>query len=266
MAATAGPVGPVVLHDAEDPRLVDYVHLRDGRDRRTVIVEGPTALAELVRSPFRVRSVLVLASRLDRVQALLPAGTVVYVADSAVLRATVGFDLHRGVVASADRAPLRAVEAVLAGTDRLAVLERLNDHENLGALFRNAAAFGIGGFVLDPETADPLYRRSIRVSMGHVLHVPFARAQAWPAAIEQAREHGFTVVALTPGPGTSTIDELAADPPARIALLLGAEGPGLTDAALAAADRRVRIPLAAGVDSLNVATAAAIAFHRLAPA
>ena len=145
----------------------------------------------------------------------------------------------------------------------LAVLEGVNDHENLGALFRNAAGFGIDGVVLDPTTADPLYRRSVRVSMGHVLGVPWTRFPAWPEGLDEVRAAGFTVVALTPAPGSESIEDLAADPPERVALLVGAEGPGLSDAALAAADRRVRIPLSSSVDSLNVATAAAIAFHRL---
>jgi tRNA G18 (ribose-2'-O)-methylase SpoU len=156
----------------------------------------------------------------------------------------------------------------------VAVLEGLNDHENIGALFRNAAAFGVAGILLDPTCADPLYRRAVRVSVGHVLHVPFARLTPWPAGLHRLQEAGFKVAALAPSPAADpgvpvvTLTDLRASisgsrPPAGVALLLGAEGPGLTPAALAASDVVVSIPTADGVDSLNVATAAAIAFHRL---
>jgi tRNA G18 (ribose-2'-O)-methylase SpoU len=175
-----------------------------------------------------------------------------------------GFNLHRGIVASAHRTPSPAPESLLANATRVAVLERLNDHENLGSLFRNARAFGVDAVLLDPQTADPLYRRCVRVSMGHVLRVPFARFTAWPDGLETLRAHGFTVVALTPSCAAVPIDEVAASRPERVAIVLGAEGPGLTDETLALADVLVRIPMAGSVDSLNVATAAAIAFHRLA--
>jgi tRNA G18 (ribose-2'-O)-methylase SpoU len=162
------------------------------------------------------------------------------------------------------------------GTPRLvAVLEGLNDHENIGALFRNAAAFGVAGVLLDPTCADPLYRRSIRVSVGHVLHMPFARLQPWPTGLRQVRAAGFVVAALAPRPAadsgvpSASLAELKArmsgsDHPVGVALLLGAEGPGLTDAALAGSDVVVPIPMVDGVDSLNVATAGAVTFHALA--
>jgi tRNA G18 (ribose-2'-O)-methylase SpoU len=179
--------------------------------------------------------------------------------DKWTLSQVVGFRVTRGVLASADRPPPPEVGALLAAARRVVVLEALNDFENLGALFRNAAAFGVDAVLLDPQCADPLYRRSVRVSMGHVLQVPFAVLPgAWPGSL--ARLDGFTTVALTPGGSTL----LRAVPPLeRWAVLLGAEGPGLTDGALARADLRVRIPMAAGVDSLNVATAAAVALAHL---
>jgi tRNA G18 (ribose-2'-O)-methylase SpoU len=142
------------------------------------------------------------------------------------------------------------------------VLEGVNDHENVGSLFRNAAAFGVDGVVLDPTAADPLYRRATRVSLGHVLRVPFARAAAWPAALRTLREGGWTVVALSPS-AEEPLADLVAQPPSRVALLVGAEGEGLTWQALAQVDRTVRIPMAPGVDSVNVATAAAIALAAL---
>lgn len=176
-------------------------------------------------------------------------------APPAVLAATVGFDLHRGVVASAERPPPRDPSSVLHDARRVLVLERINDLENLGSLFRNARAFGCDAVLLDPQTADPFARRPVRVSMGHVLRIPFARVEPWPEGLDAAREAGLTLVALTPA--GDPLD--AAALPERATFLVGAEGPGLTDGALAAADRCLGIPMAAGVDSVNVATAAAIA-------
>jgi tRNA G18 (ribose-2'-O)-methylase SpoU len=256
-------VAPGVVTDPADPRVADFVGLRDARDSPGVIVEGILAVEQLLTSPYPVRRLLVLRSQWPQVEARLGGdGAPVLVADRDVLNATVGFDLHRGVVASADRAVGPTVTDLAHGAHRLALLERVNDHENLGGLFRNGRAFGLDGVVLDPETADPLYRRSVRVSLGHVLHVPFARAAVWADGLDTVRRAGFTLIALMPA-GEETIDELAADRPERIAFVLGAEGPGLSDATVAASDRRVRIPMASEVDSLNVATAAAVALSRV---
>jgi tRNA G18 (ribose-2'-O)-methylase SpoU len=255
-----------------DP-LDDYLALNDPARRRQVerrgaffIVEGTLALEALLASPYPLRSVLVTESRSGAVRDLLgPArsGVPVLVRPDAEVAAVTGFAFHRGVLASADRLPLPPPGDLVAGARRLAVLEGLNDHENVGSLFRNAAAFGVDAVLADPTTADPLYRRSVRVSLGHVLRVPWTRLDDWPVGLGRLRLAGFELVALTPAPDAEPIDALVADPPERVALLLGAEGPGLSAAALSAADRRVRIPIAAGVDSLNVATAAAVAFHRL---
>jgi tRNA G18 (ribose-2'-O)-methylase SpoU len=179
--------------------------------------------------------------------------------------AITGFAFHRGVLATADRLPLPPVAGVVAPARLLLVVVGVNDHENLGALFRNAAAFGVDGVLLDSTTPDPLYRRSVRVSAGHVLRIPWTRLDLdITDAFAELRASGFLVTALTPAPGAESIDAMAAQPPERVALVVGAEGPGLSPAALGAADLRVRIPLAAGVDSLNVATAAAVALHRIA--
>jgi tRNA G18 (ribose-2'-O)-methylase SpoU len=187
----------------------------------------------------------------------------VYSLASAAMAQVTGVHFHRGVLAVGERTPLPSVAQLVAGASRLLVLEAVNDHENIGALFRNAAAFGADAVILDPTTADPLYRRATRVSLGHVLRVPFARADRWPEELGDLQADGFTTVALTPNRAAEPLGALLLGPPARLALVVGAEGPGLTDLALAAVDRRVRIPMAEGVDSVNVATAAAIALSAL---
>jgi tRNA G18 (ribose-2'-O)-methylase SpoU len=262
----------VPIDRADDPRIADYVDLSDPElrqrvehDRGVFIAEGPIVIRTLLSTERRIRSVLVtphqraaLADVLDDLEAP------VYVVDPAVMRRTVGFDLHRGSVASADRYRLPSIETVLEGATRIAMLERVNDHENLGSLFRNAAAFGVDAVLLCPQCSDPLYRRAVRVSIGHVLTVPWTRAAPWPDAVGQVRDLGFTVLALTPGAGARRIESVSIGPDERVALLVGAEGPGLTPDALAKAEALVRIPMARGVDSLNVAVAAAVAFAHFA--
>jgi tRNA G18 (ribose-2'-O)-methylase SpoU len=286
-----GPLSPVA--DPDDPRLAAFRSLNDPARRRRYedgesifVVEGRLAVERLLESGYLVRSLLVddhqVTSAAGLVAATRARGTPVYVGTRAVVAATVGFSLHRGVVAAAERPDPADADEVLAdawaagphvGPPLVAVLEGLNDHENLGALFRNAAAFGVSGVLLDPTCADPLYRRSVRVSMGHVLHVPFARLTPWPAGLERVRDAGFVVAALAPHPldgGAVPCVTLAELHDRRtssgdgVALLLGAEGPGLSEGALAAVDVVVAIPMADGVDSLNVATAAAVAFHSVA--
>jgi len=157
------------------------------------------------------------------------------------------------------------VSDVIRGARTVAVLEGVNDHENLGSIFRNAAGLGVDGVIFGTGCADPLYRRAVRVSMGHALLVPFAKAQQWPADLNQLRDNGFRLLAMTPNPAAQTlaeaIDGLADQ---KVAILVGAEGPGLTETAMRASDTRVRIPMARGTDSLNVATAAALAFYERA--
>jgi tRNA G18 (ribose-2'-O)-methylase SpoU len=293
---TPGPL--VEVEHPDDPRLDLYRNLNDpaGRvrmdaDQSVFVVEGRLAVDRLLMSRYTVRSLLVddhqLMAASDVVAVARARGVPVFVGSRSVVAGTVGFALHRGVVAVANRPPptdtrrllAEAVGASASGgaPTLIAVLEGLNDHENIGALFRNAAALGVAGVLLDPTCADPLYRRSIRVSVGHVLRLPFARLVPWPTGLQQVRAAGFVVAALTPRPAAESgvpavsLAELKvwmSDTNHRVgvAVLLGAEGPGLTDAALAASDVVVRIPMADGVDSLNVATAAAVAFHALAGA
>jgi tRNA G18 (ribose-2'-O)-methylase SpoU len=267
-------LGPrlVPVGDPDDPRLDDYRHLRDGHrgpGDAPLTAEGVLVVRQLLRSHYPVRSLLLAPHKVADLEAdleRLDPATPVYVAPAGVTSAIAGFPFHRGALASADRLPLPPAAELLAGARLVVVLEGINDHENLGALFRNAAAFGADAILCCPRCADPLYRRSIRVSMGHVLHLPFARLEPWPGALAAVADAGLRLVALTPtGPGTLPVDRLtpAAGP---VALMVGAEGGGLSRAALAAAELRVRIPMATDVDSLNVATAAAVALHRLSPA
>jgi tRNA G18 (ribose-2'-O)-methylase SpoU len=253
------------IHDAADPRLDDFRNLTDADvrpDRRGVVIaEGVNVVERLVTSPYRVRAVVGVPARIEALAPVLdPLDVDAYAVDKWLLSEVVGFRVTRGVLASADRPPPLNRAALLARSEWVAVLEGLNDFENLGALFRNAAAFGIDAVLLDPRCADPLYRRSVRVSMGHVLRVPFAvLPDPWPASLAELRD--FTVLAMTPDTSATPLRDVL--PPARWAVLLGAEGPGLSAGALEAADLRVRIPMASGVDSLNVATAAAVAFAHL---
>ena len=257
----------IEVTDPADPRIADFRDLTSA-DRRPdrpggrglVIAEGVPVVQRLLASPYPVRAILGLPARIEALGPGLPAPA--YATSPEVMARTVGFHLNRGVLASADRAPEPEPAALLAPARRVLVLEGVNDHENLGSLFRNAAGLGVDAVLLGPRCADPLYRRSVRVSMGHVLRVPFAHVPTWAGLT--AVLAGFTVLALAPHP--PAVDLSTVDPGLdRVALLVGAEGPGLTGEALAAAAARVRIPMAAGVDSLNVATAAALAIHHLRP-
>ena len=257
----------IEIDDAADPRLDDFRDLMDADvrpDRRGIVIaEGVNVVSRLARSAYPMRSVIGVPKRIEALRwELADRDVPAYVCDKWLLSEVVGFRVTRGVLAAASRPQPHDPDVLLAQARSVAVLEGLNDFENLGALFRNAAAFGVDAVVMDQTCADPLYRRSVRVSMGHVLRVPFAVLPGdWPDALERVKHHGLQLLAMTPREGA---DDLRAMPaPSRWALLLGAEGPGLSDAALAAADRLVRIPMAGGVDSLNVATAGAVAFSYL---
>ena len=251
------------VEDPADARLLDYVGLSDPQLRRRIerergffVAESPLVVRAFLRSKRVVRSVLVTPAQHEVLAADLgDLDAPVYVAQPEILRQVVGFDLHRGAVASGARWPLPEAPALLASARRVAVVEKITDHENLGGLFRNAAAFGIDAVLLDAESADPLYRRCVRVSIGHVLTVPWTRITSF----DPLRDAGFTTVALTPAAGARPLAGF--EWPDRTALLFGSEGPGLSAGWLAAADVHVRIPMQPGVDSLNVATAAAIAFY-----
>ncbi|MCW2541030.1 MAG: rRNA methyltransferase [Frankiales bacterium] len=258
----------VAVADPSDPRLDDFRDLMaaDAAGRQSLaIAEGVNVVERLLRSPYPVRAVVGVPAKLAALRPALetlPHPPSIYEVDKWTLSEAVGFRVTRGVLAAADRPPAKAAADVIAAGRCFLVLETINDFENLGALFRNAAAFGVNGILLDAHCADPLYRRSVRVSMGHVFAVPFAVLDdPWPASLAGLQAAGVSVLALTPNPQAELLRSIGA--PDRWAVLLGAEGPGLSGAALDAADRRVRIPMATGVDSLNVATAAAVALAYL---
>jgi tRNA G18 (ribose-2'-O)-methylase SpoU len=254
----------VQITDPDDERIADYRALTDVELRTRwepphglFIAEGELVLGRALRAGYRLRSVLVDAKRVEQVP---PTDAPVYAATQDVLEATTGFHVHRGILASFHRKPLREAREVLADARRVAILEDVNNHTNLGAIFRGAAALGMDAVLLSPSCADPLYRRSVRVSMGEVFAIPYARLEPWPSALDTVRDNGFALLALTPAGDALPIQQLRPDQRARPALLLGAEGPGLSRDALRASDARVAIPMQHGVDSLNVAAAAAVAF------
>ena len=258
---------PQTVTDPRDPRVADFHDLyagdrRPGAPRGTgpVVVEGVTAVERLLAGGLPLRCVYGVPGRVAALD--LPAGVPAFEADKWVVSETIGFRLTRGVLASCERPVQPPLDELLAGARRIAVLEGLNDHENIGSIGRSARALGIEALLLDPTCADPYYRRSVRVSMGHLLTTPLRVLTDWPGDLARVRAAGFTTVALSPG---AEVDLRSVDPVQhpRTALLLGAEGPGLSDAAMAAVDIRARIPMRADVDSLGVAAAAAVAFAQL---
>jgi tRNA G18 (ribose-2'-O)-methylase SpoU len=263
----------VTIEDPADHRLDDYRSLNDQAFRRRYegdelfIAEGYVAIDRLIESDHVIRSVLLAPSRVGRFAAHLPTlaarNVDVFVAERSLIADVVGFDLHRGVVACAQRRPPLSIGEMIQDAGRIAVLEGLNDNENLGAIARAARAFRIDGLLIDPTCTDPYSRRTVRVSMGEVLTLPIARVErhAWPGVLGDLRAAGFEVWAMTPA--SAAEDLWSVDVPHRVAVILGAEGPGLTRETLAGADRHVRIPISAEVDSLNVGQAAAVTFAAL---
>lgn len=271
VATRRGPALEEVT-SGEDPRLALYRDLKDSALRRSAelaggyfIVEGRFALEAALGSGYPVESVLVLRRRVKALEGLgLQPSTSVYVVDDPVMAGIAGFPVHRGLLGLGRRLPLASPERLLSASELVVVVEGMSDQENLGAVFRNAAGFGAGAVLLDPTCADPLYRRSIRVSVGQSLRVPFARLEPWPEGLELLGKCGFVPVALAPDPSGEPVGDVAAElQRRRVALLVGSEGPGLSQGVLERC-RRARVPMAPGVDSLNVAVALGIALHRFA--
>jgi tRNA G18 (ribose-2'-O)-methylase SpoU len=264
------------VSDPGDPRVHDYTNLTDLALRRVrepaeglYLAESEKVIRRALAAGHQPRSYLMAPRWLDDLAELVAdaeqRGVPVYVADPPVLQSLTGFHLHRGAIASMHRPQLPSVEQVLDGARRVAVLEDVVDHTNVGAMFRSAAALDVDAVLVTPRCADPLYRRSVRVSMGTVFQVPWTRIDPWPDGAQTLQRKGFTVAALALSDDAVTLDELAADPPERLALVLGTEGHGLHAATVAASDLVVRIPMSGGVDSLNVAAASAVAFWALRP-
>ncbi|WP_426560189.1 TrmH family RNA methyltransferase [Angustibacter sp. McL0619] len=262
------------IEDPTDPRVSDYTSLTDVALRRLrepeqglYLAESEKVIRRALAAGHRPRSYLMAPRWLDDLADLVDAadrdGVPVYVGEPAVLEALTGFHLHRGAIAAMHRPVLPDVQDVVRGARRVAVLEDVVDHTNVGAMFRSAAALGVDAVLVTPRCADPLYRRSVRVSMGTVFQVPWTRLPQWPEGIQTLRDNGFTVAALALQDDSVPLDELAADPPQRLALVLGTEGHGLAAATVAASDVVVRIPMGGAVDSLNVAAASAVAFWAL---
>ncbi len=263
----------IAIANADDPRIAAYLNIRErdlvGR-QGLFIAEGEVVLRVLSATPHvRCLSVLIDPKRLDKLRPILdalPPDAPIYLAEQAVLSAIAGFDLHRGVLALAELTQTLSVAELLARASpkgrcrtRVVVLFGIGNHDNMGGVFRNAAAFGVAAVLLDPTCCDPLYRKAIRVSVGGVLAVPFARFEVGDDPLAMLQAAGLEPIALSPS-GAETLSTMT--PPARAAVLLGAEGPGL-DPALLARSRTVRIPMAGGFDSLNVATTSALVLHHL---
>ncbi len=262
---------PVIrLEGAADPRVAEFSTIAEPelvRQRGCFVAEGRHIVQRLIEDGrYRVRSVLVseaarqeLVTVLDRLETSVP----IYVCPLQSFRDITGFNLHRGCLALAERLPATSAAALLARGRLVILLESIANPDNVGGIFRNAAAFGADAVLLDAASCDPLYRKAIRTSMGATLRVPFARLD-WPQAIADVREMGFTIVALTAREPAEPLDRFAAGHRAdRLLLLLGNEGDGLSEPARAAADHCVRIPISSEVDSLNVAVAAGIALAQL---
>jgi len=258
---------PHLISDPADPRIADYSNLMDRQliASDLFMAEGELVVRQLLNSPLKTKSILITPSRLASLDLThLPPETPIYLASQPLMNQIVGFNIHRGILAAGFRPTPPPLPNLLARAKTLVVLEDLSNHDNLGGIFRSAAALGglaQTAILLSPRCCDPLYRKAIRVSMGTALRLPFATLDPWPSSLSLLKQAGFTLIALSPA-GSNPIQTLK--PPAKVAVLLGAEGPGLTPEALAMADISAQIPMDPAVDSLNVVSAAGIALHRLA--
>ena len=263
----------VRLDEPTAPRVADYTRLTDVSLRKTLETERGLYLAESSKVLRRAldaghqpRSFFMAEKWVAGLADVLEGFDVpVYVGSDEVLEQITGFHLHRGAMAAMHRPAPLELDAVLAAARRVAVLEDIVDHTNVGAIFRSAAALEVDAVLVTPRCADPLYRRSVRVSMGTVFQVPWVRLQHWTADLQRIKDAGFLTAALALSEDAVTVDALAAEHPEKLALILGTEGQGLGAATLHHADRHVVIPMSHGVDSLNVAAASAVAFWETRP-
>ncbi|TFB97246.1 RNA methyltransferase [Cryobacterium sp. HLT2-28] len=262
----------VHITDLDLPGLADYARLTDVALRRVAepagglyIAESSKVIVRALAAGHQPRSVLVQEQWLPDVLPLLAEwpDVPVYVGEAAVLEKLTGYNLHRGALAAMHRPPLAAVADLIRDARRIVILEDIVDHTNVGAIFRSVAGLGADAVLITPRCADPLYRRSVRVSMGTVLQVPWTRLPEWGEAAPLLHAAGFHLAALALSDVAVSLDRFAADPPERLALILGTEGDGLSALAISAADTVVTIPMLHGVDSLNVASASAVALYAL---
>ena len=260
------------VRDAASDAVADYARLTDVTLRSShepanglYIAESAKVIRRAIGAGHWPRSVLMEEKWLPGLEPSLGAFDIpVHLADPEQLEAITGYRVHRGALAAFERPTLPDPAALLASARRVVVLEDIVDHTNVGAIFRSVAALGADAVLVSPRCADPLYRRSVRVSMGTVFQVPWTRLPEWPEAARMLHAHDFSIAALALADGAVSLRDLAADPPERLALVFGAEGDGLSRNALEAADHVVTIPMAHGVDSLNVAAAAAVVLYALA--
>lgn len=264
----------LAVDDPADRRLDDYRNVPDPvllAERGIFVAEGRLVVRRLLGgSRFATRSLMVTPTALSAIADIVndaahgASSLPVYVVPQALMNGITGFNMHRGCLAIGERLPAAAPLEIVHGARRIVVAERIANADNVGAIFRNAAALGAGAVILDPSSTDPLYRKAIRTSMGAALHVPFARATAWPATLDALRTAGFVLAAMTVSPAAAPLRAVAATlTDRRVAVVVGHEGEGLSTGALTACDTQARIPMTAGVDSLNVATAVAIALYEL---
>lgn len=259
------------LVDPDDPALADYRGLTDVALRRVrepeeglYLAESEKVIARALEAGHRPRSVLMLEKWRESLEPLLePFDIPVYVGSSEILESVTGFTMHRGAIAAMHRPTLPSVASILEHATTVVIVEDVVDHTNVGAIFRTAAGLGADAVLVTPRCADPLYRRSVRVSMGTVLQMPWTRLPEWPEASLQLRQAGFTVAALALDDAAISLEEFARSRPERLAILLGTEGDGLSRNALRFSDVTVTIPMSRGVDSLNVASASAVALWAL---
>lgn len=268
----------IEITDLNHPDLLDYTRLTDVALRRKLdverglyIAESTTVITRAVAAGHTPRSMLLAPQWLEALADVISIceerglDIPLYVADEQLLEQLTGFHLHRGALSAMHRPELPGLAQVLDGARRVAILENIVDHTNVGAAFRAAAGIGVDTVLVTPRCADPLYRRSVRVSMGTVFALPWTRIEPWPAGVSELKQRGFTVAALALADDSLTLDQLAARQDERLALVFGTEGDGLASRTIAACDLTVRIPMARGVDSLNVASAAAVAFWATRP-
>jgi len=267
----------VDIDDVADARLKDYVGLREASLRRSLeteqgmfIAEGDKVILRAAEAGFAARSFMITPRWVPGLQGVLDAcDAPCYIVSEALAEAVTGFHVHRGALVCFQRKTTWTCEQVIDGAERLVVAEDIVDHTNVGAIIRSAAGLGWDGLLLAPHAADPLYRRSIKTSMGAVFALPWARLESWAHGLDELRHRGFTVIALSPRSDALPLADLAKRlrrNPRPIALLVGTEGAGLSEHWLGQADIVARIPMSADVDSLNVAAATAIACYALGPA